>query len=105
LLAFAVPEHHREELVDAEGRFLIDLHNCIIDRHDTQHIRAQALMPRLIAAMLAPHLSGLFARQSDFGHAADAVLPTRSLRTFPKIWLVARIAARRAAAVPASSLT
>jgi hypothetical protein len=51
-----------------------------------------------VTAMLAPYLSGLLCRQSDFGHSAGAVgdydrfgLPL--FRTLSKIWLVARIAA------------
>jgi hypothetical protein len=53
---------------------------------------------RLVAAMLAPHFSGLLARQLDFGHPARCclgdVLSWRHDRfgLSPKIWLVARIA-------------
>jgi hypothetical protein len=45
------------------------------------------------AVMVAPHLSGLFAMQSDFGHPAGAVVGVvgdLSFRTFSRIWLVAR---------------
>jgi hypothetical protein len=47
----------------------------------------------------------LLEQQSDFGHSAGAVLSTRSLRTPPKICVVARIAAAIEALRPALSLT
>jgi hypothetical protein len=54
-----------------------------------------------LAAILAPYLSTFLSWQSDLGHPAGDVLATMRFGILPKIWLVARIAARtqRAAAV------
>jgi len=41
--------------------------------------------------LVAPHLSGLLAMQSDFGHPAGVVVGDYRFGLFPKIWLVARV--------------
>jgi hypothetical protein len=58
---------------------------------------------RLIAAMLAPYLSGLLASQSDLGHPVVSWRHDR-FGIFPKICVVARLAAAIAALWLASTL-
>jgi hypothetical protein len=48
---------------------------CVQDhRHDICCVASLAAIDRLIAAMLAPYLSGQIYLQSDFGHPAGAVV-------------------------------
>jgi hypothetical protein len=70
-------------------------------RHDVVRGLHDSVAARRFIAMLAPYLSGLICKQSDFGHSAGAVgdydrfgLPL--FRTLSKIWLVARITAAAA---------
>jgi hypothetical protein len=59
------------------------------------------------AAMVAPHLLGLLVLQSDLGHPAGAVLPTKSLWTPPKsgLWRESQTLHAACGDANASSLT
>jgi hypothetical protein len=61
----------------------------------------------IYAAMVAPHLLGLLVLQSDLGHPAGAVLPTKSLWTPPTsgLWRESQTLHAACGAAIASSLT